>query len=321
MAISGNFYINGSSLASATRVFLDINLTITAPEGWYSDGLIGRKQNSFGFLLDVIDCPSCLLACNDTFDTFVKQGLYESYATTEGQQGALVIYFDTNTTTPADAIPVGIRVTVAGPTDVVYNKLTSPTYGALESNDAQNYTFIGDVAFDCGVGSTLDGGGYSSQDTYIYNVGGGGFPTLPDNQFGVVTGTSGDVQLTASNPGVCTMVIPFLSTDISSYLVSIFNPCGSNQIANIQMKCPAPLLGMSASDVGGDCSSFLPNFYYNVPNVSGTPGEPGLNEFFMLDENGANYVPAGVYKVNPVSGAKLITVDANGVITNISNCP
>lgn len=43
MATLGNYYLNGPSLSTATKVFTDFDQTICAPDGWYSDGVISRK--------------------------------------------------------------------------------------------------------------------------------------------------------------------------------------------------------------------------------------------------------------------------------------
>lgn len=43
MATLGNYYLNGSNLSTATKVFTDFDQTICAPDGWYSDGVVSRK--------------------------------------------------------------------------------------------------------------------------------------------------------------------------------------------------------------------------------------------------------------------------------------
>jgi hypothetical protein len=43
MATLGNYYLNGPSLSTATKVFTDFDQTICAPDGWYSDGIVSRK--------------------------------------------------------------------------------------------------------------------------------------------------------------------------------------------------------------------------------------------------------------------------------------
>lgn len=58
MASSSTFFLNGPSLASATAVFLDSNLTVCAPDEFYSDGLIARQQVNC-ILLPQQNCPSC----------------------------------------------------------------------------------------------------------------------------------------------------------------------------------------------------------------------------------------------------------------------
>lgn len=59
MATSGTYYLNAPSLGSATSVFDDVNLTILASDGFYSDGIIAREQVS-GVLLPQQTCPSCV---------------------------------------------------------------------------------------------------------------------------------------------------------------------------------------------------------------------------------------------------------------------
>ena len=58
MAISATFYLDAPSLGSATVIYSDINLTIIAPDGFYSDGVIVRQQVS-GVLLPQAICDSC----------------------------------------------------------------------------------------------------------------------------------------------------------------------------------------------------------------------------------------------------------------------
>lgn len=59
MATSSSYYINAPSLASATAVYTDADLTICAPSGFYSDGSISRQQIGC-VLLPQQACPSCV---------------------------------------------------------------------------------------------------------------------------------------------------------------------------------------------------------------------------------------------------------------------
>jgi hypothetical protein len=55
MATTNNYYINGPSLASATAVFTNSDLTIKAPDGWYSfEGIV--RQQVDGVLLPQQNC-------------------------------------------------------------------------------------------------------------------------------------------------------------------------------------------------------------------------------------------------------------------------
>jgi len=55
---SGTYYIDGNSLASATAIYTDIQLTTKAADGFYSSGGNVREQSS-GLLLPQQPCPSC----------------------------------------------------------------------------------------------------------------------------------------------------------------------------------------------------------------------------------------------------------------------
>lgn len=58
MPIQQTYYLNGPDLASATCVFSDALLTICAPDGFYSDGVISREQVSC-VLLPQQTCEDC----------------------------------------------------------------------------------------------------------------------------------------------------------------------------------------------------------------------------------------------------------------------
>jgi hypothetical protein len=58
MAVTGNYYLNGPSLGSSTAVFTDVDLTVCAPDGFYSDGIISREQVNC-ILLPQQVCSNC----------------------------------------------------------------------------------------------------------------------------------------------------------------------------------------------------------------------------------------------------------------------
>lgn len=63
MATSSNYYLNGPSLASATAVFTNSDLTIKAPDGWYQSEGIVRRQLS-GNLLPQQNCGGDFVPIN-----------------------------------------------------------------------------------------------------------------------------------------------------------------------------------------------------------------------------------------------------------------
>ena len=52
------YYLNGTTLSNSTAVYADAELTICESDGWYSDGVIVRRQINC-VLLNVESCPSC----------------------------------------------------------------------------------------------------------------------------------------------------------------------------------------------------------------------------------------------------------------------
>ena len=309
MATLGSYYIDGPTLASATAVFTDAAMTTPAPDGWYADGTSVREQIG-GFLGIVQTCPSCTFPCGSGINTSGNQGIDTLAFNTGNSTGCTIIYFE------PFGIPDGIRAQYRGFT---WNELTSPTYGFLASTASpNNYTFVGNTANDCGIAAALGGGGYSGQDEYVWD----GASFVLQGPFGVVTGAAGDVQLTAGQPGYCTLYIPKPTSTPEDATIEIFGPC-SGTAFNVEINCPVQLTGVPTSGLSpADCNTApMANTYYNVPNRGGTAGEPALNEFFVRDVYGLNKVVAGDYTIDPPSGRKEITVDVNGVITSIAACP
>lgn len=62
MATSGTYYLDAGSLADATAVWTDINLTTKAPDQWYSNGAIARQQVSG--VLGAAQACACNIAQN-----------------------------------------------------------------------------------------------------------------------------------------------------------------------------------------------------------------------------------------------------------------
>lgn len=305
----GNYYIDAPTLATATAVFTDVNITICAPDGFYSDGTVVREQFNC-VLLAAQPCPSCGAACDVVVSVTGSDGIYQLNYDTGTDLGAMILYFR------AQAVPDGIRAIFDS---VTYNEVTSPAFGYLGTPNAGNYLFVGLASSDCvpGIGVTLDGGGYTGLDQNLYNSVTSTFDLVGTS--GTVTGTSADVQLSASLPGYCTMVIPRPNNNASSALVEAVGVCST--LWNLEINCPVVLTDTPISNNGETCATTdFEGIVFVAPNRGGTPGEPAVFEFAFADGNGVNKYAAGQYIINPPSGKKNITIDANGVITLFTPC-
>jgi hypothetical protein len=90
------YYLDAPTLAQATAVYSDIDLTICAADGVYSDGSITRIQA--GCVLGPAKfCPSCGTNCDETsYDNNVNVGVYRStidLGNDPGDIGAIIIRF------------------------------------------------------------------------------------------------------------------------------------------------------------------------------------------------------------------------------------
>jgi len=84
MPVSTIYYINSSSFSTATAVYMDVNLSIIAPDGYYSFDGVYRLQ-SLGVLLEEITCgiypppPPAIECVSYTVATASSSGQNYSY--------------------------------------------------------------------------------------------------------------------------------------------------------------------------------------------------------------------------------------------------
>jgi len=310
MAVYGNYFLDAATLSGATAVFTDATLTTAAPDGYYSDSIVVRRQVGGVLTSSTPACPDCAFPCGQGVNASGDQGIYDITFSVGTNIGATIIYVDVGT------IPDGIKVSYDSAN---YNELASENFGYLASNNINNFTYVGVTADDCSIGTTLDGGGYSGLQQYTWNSATSSFDNVGSS--GAVTGTSGDVDLTATAPGWCTVYFPKTAATPETGVVQVFGPCTSTGW-NVEINCPVALTGVPGRVFGAvDCLlGDLPNRYFNVPNRGGTAGDPQLHEFLCLDENGVNRAPADTYVVEVGGERKKLVVDANGVITLVSVC-
>jgi|688.fasta_scaffold238122_2 hypothetical protein len=304
MATQGTFYVDAPSLASATIIYTDVNLTTVAPDGFYSDGTIVREQVS-GVLLPQTSCPSCATPCGGSIAASGQQGIYYVGIDLGTDTGAVVVTFDPY------SVPDGVLAVF---NSISYNGLSSPSYGWLQGS-AGLPTYIGATSADCNIVS----GSPHTLDEYEYN--GTTFSSLGTTT--TVSVLSGQMDLTVGGPGNCVMVIPKTTAAPSILDLTFIGPC-SGTAFDLSVACPAALPVFEASPMAATntaaCALGITVGYY-VAYVTGGAGTLGLYDLVFSDPNGEFKLTAGYYHT-AVAGTTndWFQVDANGVIVAIGPC-
>jgi len=306
MPTTQSYFLDAPSLGSATSVFLDNGLSVCAPDGFYSDGIITRQQVSCKFLPQET-CPSCASPCGETpitlFGAVSQPTVFTIPINTGNTAGAIVLRFQ------AENIPDGLKVEFNG---VTYNKLVSPTFGILQSSNPLGYTLVGDVDESaCVFVGTITGVIEKEWDGTSFVSTGDDFD---------ITIAPGDLQLTSSAPGLCVMVIPKPISGPAVLTVSVLSPCvTSGAQFSVTINCPLLLTPYTRSVAGsgvGVCELDRDQVYYYVPMTPGL-GPISVNDLVFSDPYGQTPLPNGDYQVAGSSDA--ITV-VNGVVDSLFTC-
>jgi hypothetical protein len=298
------YYLDGSTLSDSTAVYTDAALTTCAADGFYSDGTIVRELSGC-LLLPAQTCPSCNIPCSEFITHLGSDGLYNvavNVGGTPADVGAIVITFEPR------GVPDGIKVLYNGNT---YNKLSAQFDGYHASTVATNFTFVGNIANDCGIsGSTY------ALDEYDYSFVDSDFIATGNTES--VTVAAGDVSLSAGIPLDCIMVVPKVTAGPSNLDVSIASPCGTSNF-NIEVSCPRLLTAISSTSVYAtklEACAVDPSInIYNVP-VNGSYGTIGLYDWVFYDDYGQGIADDGFYKL---STGDVIEVQ-NGIVIQIATC-
>ena len=316
MATSGTYYLNAPSLVSATSVYTDAALTTVAPDGFYSDGANVRELVS-GVFTNVFDsCSGCPAPCNSVGNNFTETGNKIYYVTkkvggTALDIGAVIveIYYSAN------EIPVGFNFNY---NNVNYQSFSSQNFGLLQpSSLSDDFVFVGDVAYDCGITNTT----YNAS-VYTYD---------PVNNVFVSVGTSqviyvpvSAVQLTPGSLGKLVLVIPKTTASPDFVGCQIVLLCPSARDFDVVVNCPAALPSFtSTEDFAASidaCGAGTFETYY-VADVNGTTkagGSLGLYDWVFYDSFGQTILPDGFYR-SPSAGNGWFEVQ-DGVIISFGTC-
>lgn len=283
-----NFYIDGTTLNNATAVYDDAALTTCAAAGFYSDGVTSREQVLNGsncYLLPPQPCPSCATPCGTQINGNGAQGVYQldmDVGGTVNDTGAIIIEFD------PIGVPDGIMATYDG---VVYNTVSSPQFGLLESTVQGVPTYIGSTGSDCG---TAGGGTYPNLPLFQYI----GNQFVNTNQPTTVQIQAGQSQLTAGQPGDCVMVIPKPNASPAIVNFTFIGPCNSTAW-NFNVQCPTALNEIIStspqSTSSAACTAQLNTSIHHVPVAGTAQNLIQVNDYIFVDHDGATPATAGWY--------------------------
>ena len=229
--MSAQYYVDGTTLSNSTAVYMDSGLTVCAPTGYYSDGIISRYLNvtSSGCFLDApADCPSCAEPCGGTINASGGTGLYRvtlDVGGTASDVGAIIVSMDPS------SVPDGIKVDFGTQSyNIGVRERSAISVGGGTSNSvgyaagsAGNFTFIG-VDGGCGI-DEIPG----TYDLDVFNYINGGFQNSGTTES--VTITNADLVLnkkefgTSITPGNIVVVVPKPNTSPNIITISIIGPC------------------------------------------------------------------------------------------------
>lgn len=311
MAINSPFFLDAVDLATATAVYLDLALTNIAPDGFYGDGTITREQSS-GILLTAEACDTCATPCGTSISGSGTTGIYIINLDAGTTLGAVLVkFFPQN-------VPDGIRVTYDG---VVYNKLSSPAYGPLQSSNYGHYTIVGASSSVSTCSSWYPSGGtLPSLPEYLWN----GISFAPTGGTQSVTIDVGDIQVSTTSPLFCVMVIPKIAASPNLVNIEIIGPCsgtGWDIVAQCPGLLPPVLLTASYPTSSVPCSApinVIPNYFVSVQN---TPAATvGLYDYIFDDENGEFPTADGYYGCSNMALPYNVIQIIDGVVIGISTC-
>lgn len=315
MPLTG-YYINAPTFALATSIFTDVTLTTYAANGWYSDGTISRQLFS-GILAPAAECESCATPCGESISASGGEGIFNLSINTgdsESSVGAIVVRFN------PISVPDGIFAMYDG---VLYNALSSPIYGFLQSTDG-DATYIGNAAGTTYCSWYPSGG--TVTDVFVYSYNGTSF--VPTGALQDVTVNAGQIQVAGASPNRCVMVIPKLTPTPAILDLQMIGIC-ADTAWSIAIDCPTLLpsfIGGPRHDSGTapdnyPCTEAQENTYYFAKVHIADDTYISLYDWIFDDAYGQNTVPDGWYSVqNLPPGLNSILVENGVVVDLIDKC-
>tara|TARA_R110000751_G_scaffold85712_2_gene170961 strand:+ start:663 stop:1670 length:1008 start_codon:yes stop_codon:yes gene_type:complete len=334
MATVGTFCFDGANFAQATSLYTDSALTNLAPDGYYAQGTISRRQLN-GVLLASAACSSCVPPCGTGVATSVSNnGLFSSQFGLGEDVGAVIIYLYAYA-----QLPDGILATYNNTT---YNRLTFTDNDGTVVTDGSTYsgqnnqgtglpTYVGSTNANLIAQSPYNlvpgASCVASQQLRNFTFDGSTYV----DQGTSVTKTVVAAQLGTTASGfnrVFTMVIPKTAATPAILGLEIYAPLCSTQF-DYNLYCPALLTSFSASaeQLNASCAAEVATYYFakNATIVSGAIVPdfnpfPAEGNFVFTTNTGSNYLnDTSTDKFYILNNSTYIKV-RHGVVIQTGNC-
>lgn len=341
MAALGTYYFNGLTFSTAIAIYTDANFTTLAPDGYYSDSVVSRRQLN-GVLLVSQPCASCSsAACGDAVTVSIAgSGVFNANINLGNNTGAVIIYIYGGVN-----VPVGMLGSYNGAT---YNRLTAKDnhngiilldgsgatvdYAGVGNQSSGLATYIGNQnASLVGSYTTSPAGACSQGDTpENYTLSGASYTAQGTfSSFSVANsevGYSSDSSSVASP--VFTMVVPKTASTPITLNLKIFAPMCLTDFA-WEVACPVNLLSFAGSGAQSDtsCSSNTSTYYFarNATGVAApftidTNVKPETGNWVFTNQDGSSYLnDTNEYQFYILDNSTYIRV-RRGVVTAVGDC-
>jgi len=288
-------YINGVNLASASTVYDDADLITPSANGYYSDGVTTRYQNS-GVLLGFEVCPDCnTYPCNQGIGLpGNNSGIFEINTFFGIATGAIKVVIDGVGSTP-------MGVYFEKDNDDTFNQFscTSNSFlGVQQAPDDSIVSYFYSTTGSC----TAMGSSTAELPTWVYNNNSGIWET---NNAVTAVSTTNRRAVYTSNPGRLITYIPKTSATDFVLTSQLYLPCPppASKIG-VSISCPKNLTSINTSTVFATEAAALcnpttdRNFSRFHGVVSGTDGTlVAVNDIIYTDLNASGKLPTGYYSV------------------------
>jgi len=301
------YFLNGPSLGSSTSIYTDAGLSVCAPDGFYSDGVIVREQ--VGCILQVAqECPNCAVTCGDSIGiSTANSGAFVMNFEAGAGLGAIIVRFNPFT------VPDGIKIEF---NSNVYNVFSSVVYGYLYPLiPGGPPIFLGRLSDDC----------ITTGTPYVlpeYEYDGSAFVSTGNTQ--TITVSPGQKALTLNSPMNCIAVVPKTSASPSNVRVTVYGVC-DNTLSSISVGCPVMLNSFPCSNPAFTpldiCGVVVENQTYYIAPVTGNGITLGLYDWIFADPYGEVIVSDGYYKSTGLMGDYQWFLVMNGIIVQFGMCP